>query len=293
MLSTIRRRFLVQLRRALEQARMQVKTSPGHFAAVGGAAAAGSRDTTPCSRGRGHHQRAEALSRKNCRTHAEHARCRARLVGRRRGDDDRSASRRLPEMRTTCATVDCFGRSRSDADDAGVFGFRWRRWRRRFSCRRSPISARAGRADRHHRIYRLQTGLHGSFTDCRSTTPGARRSMGENWFVPAGLCRQSAGRARRDASGVLLADGTEMMRPVRLMGSRLLISLNSPRQCADAPSSDSARCQHAVREPRPAGPSRCPRSTGRCRRRRYAASATSTSTAKRRFVPDDLGDLQL
>src|SRR5438309_5433723 len=78
----------------------------------------------------------------------------------------------------------------------------------------------------------------GSFTDCRSTTPGAMRSIAANLLVPSGplpsIGCPSALTTRPSSSS---PTGTEMMRPVRLTRSPSLISLNSPSSTAPTLSS--------------------------------------------------------
>ena len=78
----------------------------------------------------------------------------------------------------------------------------------------------------------------GSRTGCRSTTPGAMRSMGERFFVRIGpLPSMGCPSAFTTRPSISSPTGTEMMRPVRLTGSPSLIFVYSPRSTAPTLSS--------------------------------------------------------
>ena len=87
-------------------------------------------------------------------------------------------------------------------------------------------------ADRDHRVDGLDArSAAAPCTGCRSTTPGAMRSIGENCFVAIGplpsIGWPSALTTRPSSSS---PTGTEMMRPVRLTVSPSLISLEVAEQ---------------------------------------------------------------
>ena len=83
--------------------------------------------------------------------------------------------------------------------------------------------------DRDHGVDRLDSGLSGSLTGRRSTTPGARRSMGAELFGLDGpLAVQRLAQGVHDAAHYGVSTGTSAIRPVRLTWSPSLISVSSP-----------------------------------------------------------------
>ncbi len=71
----------------------------------------------------------------------------------------------------------------------------------------------------------LRPVCSGSFTGCRSTTPGASRSMALNWSASIGPL-PSIGLPSEFTTRPIIASptGTDMMRPVRFTSSPSLIS---------------------------------------------------------------------
>ena len=127
----------------------------------------------------------------------------------------------------------------------------------------------------------------GSRTGWRSTTPGARRSIGENCLVRIGplpsIGWPSALTTRPSSSS---PTGTEMMRPVRLTGSPSLISRYSPS--STQPTLSSSRlsampktpCGNSSISPAMARSQPCSRAMPSPSDVTVPTSATSTSTAK-------------
>ena len=126
----------------------------------------------------------------------------------------------------------------------------------------------------------------GSFTGWRSTTPGARRSIGENCVVAIGpLPSIGWPSALTTRPSISSPTGTEMMRPVRLTRSPSLISLNSPSSTAPTLSSSrfsampNTPCGNSSISPAIAFSTPCTRAMPSPIEMMLPTSATSTSTA--------------
>ena len=134
-----------------------------------------------------------------------------RRIGRRGRDDDRVAHRvgffeRADDLRDRRLLL---ADRVVDADDAGVLLVQDRVDRHGglagLAVADDQLALAA--ADRHHRVDRLQPGLQRLLHGWRSTTPGARRSIGENCLLAIGPL-PSIGCAERvdDAAEHLFAD---------------------------------------------------------------------------------------
>src|SRR5438094_162844 len=127
----------------------------------------------------------------------------------------------------------------------------------------------------------------GSFTGWRSTTPGARRSIGANCLETIGpLPSTGCPSALTTRPSISSPTGTEMMRPVRFTGSPSLISVNSPRSTAPTLSSSrfsampNTPCGNSSISPAIAFSTPCTRAMPSPMEMMLPTSATSTSTAK-------------
>src|SRR5919198_1922728 len=153
---------------------------------------------------------------------------------------------------------------------------------------RSPmISSRCPRPIGTMASIALSPVCSGSFTGCRSTTPGASRSIGANCLVAIGpLPSTGCPRALTTRPSISSPIGTEMMRPVRFTGSPSLISVNSPRSTAPTLSSSrfsampNTPCGNASISPAIAFSTPCTRAIPSPMEMMLPTSATSTSTAK-------------
>src|SRR5213596_1332156 len=154
-------------------------------------------------------------------------------------------------------------------------------------CRSPMISSRWPRPMGTIASIALSPVCSGSFTGCRSTTPGASRSMGRNCLVPIGpLPSIGWPSALTTRPSISSPTGTEMMRLVRLTGPPSLMALNSPR--STAPTLSSSRfsampktpCGNSSISPAMAFSTPCTRAMPSPIEMMLPTSATSTSTAK-------------
>ena len=127
----------------------------------------------------------------------------------------------------------------------------------------------------------------GSRTDWRSTTPGARVSIGANVLVRIGpLPSIGWPSALTTRPSISSPTGTEMMRPVRLTGSPSLMARYSPSSTAPTLSSSrfsampNTPCGNSSISPAMARSQPCTRAMPSPSEMTVPTSATSTSTAK-------------